>query len=191
MTDHPRHNDASNRPSSTRPGDNSVAAVYDSLAKAERAVRTLDAAGFPIRQVSIVARNFENEREVQGYVTTGDVARDGAVSGAWTGGIFGLLLGSAFLWVPAFGPLVVLGALATTLVGGIGGAAVGAATGGVLGALAGLGISRQHIVKYERAVQAGQFLLIAHGDALSVQDAYRVLEGTHAAELTLHADVTV
>lgn len=87
--------------------DQSVVAVFDSLGHAENAVRLLDRAGFPMRQISIVAQNLQDERDVQGYLTTGNLTGSGAAGGAGAGGIFGLLLGSAFLWMPAFGPLFV------------------------------------------------------------------------------------
>lgn len=126
--------------------EQSIVAVYDSLAKAEDAVRRLDEGHFPINQVSIVAKNLESEREVHGYITAGDVAGAGAGTGAWVGGLFGLLVGAAFIWVPGFGPLLVAGPLAAALLGGPEGVAAGAAGGGLLGALVGFGVSRQHIL---------------------------------------------
>jgi hypothetical protein len=67
--------------------------------------------------VSIVSQNLEGEKQVHGYITTGDVAEKGAVTGAWVGGIFGLLIGAAFIWVPGFGPLLVAGPLAAAIGG--------------------------------------------------------------------------
>ena len=136
--------------------DQSVVGVYETMAKAEDAVRMLNQGRFPIRQVSIIAQSLESEREVHGYVTGGDVARSGAGTGAWVGGLFGLLIGAAFIWVPGFGPLLVAGPVASMLLGGIEGALAGAAGGGILGFLAGLGISRKHILKYRGKAQGGQ-----------------------------------
>ncbi len=78
----------------------SVVGVYDDMPKAEEAVRMLDKGGFPIKQVSIVAQDLESEKEVHGYVTAGDVAKSGAGTGAWVGGLFGLLVGAANVNVP-------------------------------------------------------------------------------------------
>lgn len=167
--------------------EDSVIAVFDTLDHAERAIRLLDQDGFPLRQISIVSSAFHSEREVQGYVTTGDLARSGAGNGAWVGGVFGLLLGSAFLWLPVFGPLFVVGSLASMLIGGAGGAVIGAAAGSALGALMGLGVSSQHILKYEEQVQAGGFLLIAHGHASEVECARVALERSGVRELTVHS----
>lgn len=92
-------------------------------------------------------------------------------------------MGSAFLWLPVFGPLVVVGSLVSMLVGAAGGGAAGSA----LGALMGLGVSRQHIPEYEEQVRAGRFLLIAHGHASEVECARVALEGGGIGELTVHS----
>ena len=46
--------------------EQSVVGVYDGMSKAEEAVRLLDQGGFPIRQVSVVARDVEGENRVRG-----------------------------------------------------------------------------------------------------------------------------
>ena len=159
--------------------EDSVIAVFGTLDHAERAVHLLYQDGFPLRQISLVSSAFYSEREVQGYVTTGDVVG----SGDWVGGVFGLLMGSAFLWLPVFGPLVVVGPLASMLVGAAGGGTAGSA----LGALMNLGVSRQHILEYEEQVRAGGFLLIAHGHASEVECARVALERGGVGELTVHS----
>lgn len=73
--------------------DQSSVGVYETLAQAEAAVRKLDQGRFPITQVSIVAQNLQTEKEVHGFITAGDVAKQGAGTGAWFGGLFGLLMG--------------------------------------------------------------------------------------------------
>ena len=164
----------------------SVIGVYRTMSEAEEAVRVLDRGGFPIKQISVLAQNLESEKEVHGYVTAGDVAKAGAGTGAWVGGLFGVLVGAAFIWVPGFGPLLAAGSFAAILLGGIEGAVAGAAGGGLLGALAGWGVSRQHILKYEEHLKGGKYLLIAHGSAEEVARAQNILQGTAAIEVTRH-----
>src|SRR5262249_12791338 len=122
-----------------------------------------------------------------GFVTSCDVAKSSAQTGAWVGGIFGLLTGAAFLWVPGVGPLVVAGSLASVLLGGLEGAVAGAAASGLLGWLLSLGISKQHILKYEQHVQAGKYLVVAHGSADEVEKGRKILAGTKPAELDVHS----
>ena len=105
----------------------SAIGTYEDMDRAEEAVHALDRGNFPIKQVSIVAQDLESEHEVQGFITAGDVALSGAGTGAWAGGLFGLLIGAAFIWVPGFGPLLVAGPLAAALMAGAEGAVAGAA----------------------------------------------------------------
>ncbi len=170
--------------------DQSVIGVYDTMSKTEEAIRTLSRSGFPITQISITAQNLESEKEVHGYITAGDVAKTGAGTGAWVGGLFGLLAGAAFIWVPGFGPLVVAGSLAAVLMGGAEGAAVGAVGGGLLGSLVGWGVSKKHIIKYEEHLKGGKYLVIAHGNAEEMTRAHNILQGTAATEVTRHTETS-
>jgi hypothetical protein len=169
----------------------SAIGTYDNMNQAEEAVHALDRGNFPIKQVSIVAQDLESEHEVQGFITAGDVALSGAGTGAWAGGLFGLLIGAAFIWVPGFGPLLVAGPLAAALLAGAEGAVAGAAGGGILGALIGWGVSRKHIIKYEEKLKGGKYLVIAHGTPGEVAEAHKILEETEPDELHLHSDVSV
>ena len=166
--------------------EQSVVGVYNSMDDAEKAVHALDQAKYPIAQVTIVTKDISTEKKVHGYVTGCDVSKAGAKTGAWMGGIFGLLVGAAFLWVPAVGPVVVAGSLSAALMGGFEGALAGAALGGILSGLAAWGISKQHILKYEEIVKAGKFLVVAHGSADDVAKAKQILEGTKPGQLDVH-----
>lgn len=170
------------------PDQNSVIGIYDSMAKAEAAVHTLRQRGFPTGQISLVAKDLESEKEVHGYVTDGDVVKSSAAAGAWAGGLFGFLIGAAFVWVPGFGPLFVAGPLAAALVGGMEGAAVGAAGMGLLGGLLAWGVSQEQITEYEEAVKAGKYLVIAHGTAAETEKAHQILEETDQEVLDVHSE---
>lgn len=169
--------------------ENSVVHVYSHLDEAEDAVRKLGEGGFPIQHVSIVTKDLGTEKKVHGFVTSCDVAKSTAKTGAWVGGIFGLLVGAAFLWVPGVGPLVVAGSMASALLGGLEGALSGAAVTGMLGWLTTLGISKEHILKYEERVRAGKYLVICHGSPEDVSKAERILKGTAVEETNRHAQV--
>lgn len=163
--------------------ENIISGHFSTHESAEGAVRALGESGVPMKNVSIVAQNLQTTEQVQGFITTADVAGAGASTGAWWGGFFGLLFGSAFLWIPGFGPLIVAGWLASSLLGMLEGAAVGAAGGGLVGALMGYGLSKDKAIKYESVVLASNYLVLMHGDQAQVMTARGVLEGLHAAEI--------
>ena len=157
----------------------SVVGVYASMTQMEEAVRRLDRGRFPIRKVSVVTRDSEDEAHAQG------TANDAGTDRSLAGGLLGLLLDAAFVWMPGFGALVVAGPLTAAVLGEIEGALVGAG-GGLLGALVGWGVSRRHIRAYEEAVRGGRPLVIARGSAEEVNRAREILAITGAAEIHIH-----
>jgi len=172
--------------------ERSVVGVYESLAQAEEAVHTLDRAGFPVKHVSIVTQNLASDQTMHGSLTPGAalIPRD-AATGAWVGGLLSLLVGVAFFWVPGFGPLLVVGRLASLLLLGAEGALVGATAGSFLGTLANWGMTEEHIRDYEQQVQGGKHLVIASGTDEEVARAHAILQGTQAGALRVHADAGV
>src|SRR5262249_8077058 len=95
----------------------SVVAVYPDHAGAEQAIRQLHEDGFALGDLSIVGRDFQVTEEPFGFVSRGDYARAGAETGAWFGGLFGLLIGAGFLILPGLGPVVVAGPIAAAILG--------------------------------------------------------------------------
>src|SRR5437660_9695737 len=153
------------------PGDATVLGVFESVDQATEAVTRLSEAGFPTDRVSIVGQNLQSELKMHGFVTTGEVAKAGAKWGAVFGGLFGLLFGAAFLAIPGFGPLIILGPLAAGVVG----AAEGAVGTGLVGAILGAFLSRQHIPKIEQHLRAGRYLVLVHGSQEDVARAQELL----------------
>jgi hypothetical protein len=164
-------------------------AAFTKLLEAEEAVRELIAGGVSADKLSIIAKDMQCEKQVHGFVTSCDVAKNTAKGGAWLGGLFGVLAGAAFLWVPGAGPLVVAGSLTSTLLGGVEGAVGGAAAGGVLGWLSALGIEKKHIVKYEDHLKAGRYLLVVNGSLEDLKTADSILRGIENAGLHLHTEL--
>ena len=164
------------------PGDATVLGVFESLDQATDALTRLGEAGFPMERVSIVGQNLQSELKLHGFVTTGEVAREGAKWGAVFGGLFGLLFGAAFLAIPGFGPLIILGPLAAGVVG----AAEGAVGTGLVGAILGAFLSRQHIPKIEQHLRAGRYLVLVHGSAEEVTRAQEVLRNAGSIEVSQH-----
>jgi hypothetical protein len=80
-----------------------------------------------------------------------------------------------------------MGPLAAWILAALEGAVVGGAAGILGAALAGMGIPRDSVIKYESAVNAGRFLVLAHGDAELVDHARTVLASTSTVHLATHA----
>ena len=161
----------------------SVVATYRDHDDAETAVRALYEGGLPINHVSIIGRNFETRQDIQGFYRPADAALDGAGEGAWFGGLFGLMMGAmGFFIMPVIGGLMILGPLAGLVAGAIGGAGVGA----LLNALMAVGIPRDQALKYQERLQAGEFVVVVHGDTDELTRAREILSGTAQTHLESH-----
>ena len=165
---------------------NSCVAIYKTHQEAEQAIKELQNAGFDMKKLSIIGKGYHPEEHAVGYYNTGDRVKFWGKQGAFWGGLWGLLFGSAFFWVPGIGPLALAGPIVSTLAGGVGGAAL---TGGVtaLGAaLHSIGIPKDSIIQYETAIKSDKFLLIVHGTQDEVQRASDILGTNKDAEVGVH-----
>ena len=168
----------------TTASDETVVATYRTHDDAEEAVRRLSDSGLPVRQISIVGRNFETREDVQGFYRPGDAALDGAATGAWFGGIFGLMLGAmGFFVMPMVGALMVMGPLSGMIAGALGGAGVGALINGLVAA----GIPRDQALLYQERLKAGEFLVVVHGTAGEAERAHQILGGTTQTDLQAYS----
>jgi hypothetical protein len=123
-----------------------IVRLYDQHTDAANAVRELQKAGVPERDISILSR----DERVHG-------AAHGAEIGAAVGGLAGLLTGLGLVAIPGIGPIVAAGWLATTLAG----AAAGGWVGGALGALSEGGISGEEAHAIAEGLRRGGTLVTA------------------------------
>jgi hypothetical protein len=168
--------------------ENAVVAIYHTHTDAEAAVKELQQAGYNMKKLSIVGKDYHTDEHVTGYYSTGDRMKYWGKLGAFWGGIWGLLFGSAFFLIPGLGPVLAAGPIVTWIVGALEGAVV---TGGLTAIGAGLysiGIPKDSILKYETALKTDKFLLIAHGSPAEATKAQAILGTTPVADLGVHVD---
>ena len=165
---------------------NAMVAVYNSHIEAEAGIKELQRAGFAMKKLSIVGKDYHSDESVVGYYNTGDRVKYWGKLGAFWGGIWGLLFGSAFLMIPGFGPILVAGPLVAWLVGALEGAVVVGGLSAIGAALYSIGIPKDSVVKYETAIKAGKYVIVAHGTADEVANAKKIIEGTEAIESAVH-----
>jgi hypothetical protein len=139
-----------------------------------------------MKKLSVVGKDYHTEENVVGFYNAGDRMKYWGKLGAFWGGLWAILFGSAFFVIPGLGQLVVLGPLVMIIVGALEGALV---TGGLTALGAGLysiGIPKDSIIKYETALKSDKFLVIAHGSAGDVARAKSILESTSKEDLVVH-----
>ncbi len=164
----------------------SVVAVYPSHMAAETAVKALQLAGFDMKKLSIVGRDHHTDEHIVGYYNTGDRMKVWGRSGAFWGGLWGMLFGSAFFWIPTVGPLLVAGPLVGWIVTALEGAAVVGGVSAIGAALYSAGIPKNSVLKYETALKTGSYVLVAHGGADETAHAREILTHTASDALDHH-----
>jgi uncharacterized membrane protein len=166
----------------------SVVAIFHTHPEAEQAVKDLQRSGVDMRTVSIVGKELETDEQVVGYYNVGDRMKRWGKVGAFWGGFWGLLFGSAFFVIPGLGPLLMAGPIITWIVGALEGAVV-VGGAGVLGAgLFSIGVPKDSVLQYETAIKNEKFLLIVSGSAAEVAKAKEVLGTLQPAHLELHPE---
>ncbi len=152
---------------------NSVVAIYYTHTEADQAVKELQRGGVDMHKLSIVGKGYHTDEHAVGYYNTGDRMKYWGKVGAFWGGFWGLLFGSAFFMIPGLGPILAAGPVVAWIVAGLEGAVEIGALGALGAGLYSIGIPKDSIVKYEAALKTDQFVLIAHGTAAEVAKSKR------------------
>ena len=166
--------------------DNSVVAIYPSHVGAEGAIKEFQQSGFDMKKLSIVGRDYHTDEHVVGYYNTEDRMKVWGKTGAFWGGLWGLLFGSAFFWIPGLGPLFAAGPVVSWIVGALEVAAVAGGLSVLGAALVSLGIPKDSIVRYETAIKVGKYALIVHGTMDETTRAKEILNRTNPETLDHH-----
>lgn len=165
---------------------NAVIGIYNTHTESEAAVKELQRAGFDMKKLSIVGKDYHSEEHVIGYYNAGDRMKFWGKLGAFWGGFWGLLFGSAFFLIPGIGPVVVFGPLVGWIVGALEGAVVMGGLSALGAGLYSIGIPKDSIVEYETALKSDKFLVVAHDTSDEVSKAKSILETTGAAKVVTH-----
>jgi hypothetical protein len=163
-------------------------AVFPDHDAAEKAVKTLTAAGFAMKNLSVVGKGYHSDEKVVGFYTTGDRVKFWGSRGAFWGGFWGLFFGAIFLASPATGPVVALGWLATIIVSAVENAVVVGGVAALAAALYSIGVPKDSVIQYESDIKADSFLVMARGTAEEVARAKAILGAIGPSRLDVHRD---
>ena len=78
--------------------NNAVVGIYSSHTAAEASIRELQRSGFDMKKLSIVGKDYHTEEHVVGYYNVGDRMKVWGKLGAFWGGFWGFLFGSAMFF---------------------------------------------------------------------------------------------
>ena len=143
--------------------DNTGVAILNTHLEAENAVKELQKAGFDMKKLSIVGKDYQSQDKVVGYYNACDRMQYWGKLGGFWGGMWGILFGSAFLIIPGVGPLAIAGPLVATIIGGLESAVVVGGLSALGAGLYSMGIPKDSVIRYESAIKSDKFVLTMHG----------------------------
>lgn len=162
--------------------NNSVVAIYNDHKDAEEAIKELQKSDFNMKKLSIVGKDYHTEENVVGYYNTGERMATWGKFGAFWGWIWGLLFGSAFLFIPGVGAVMIGGPILTWIIGALESAVVVGGLSALGAGLVSFGIPKDSVLRYETALKAEKFMLIVHGTPEEVEKAKKIIDARGKAE---------
>ncbi len=164
--------------------------IFSDRSKADHVLSELNAAGFSADEVSVIAKDHEDEDLVRMYsattypdrpVTTDkpvvsymdneyikqghNISDKDPVSmqkGAAAGTLFGTAIGLGSLMIPGIGPVLAGGAIASAIATTSAWAAAGTTIGMLVGLVKDIHIPEERNAYYKAAFEKGQFIIIVH-----------------------------
>ena len=164
------------------PNPETTVVVYHTHPEAERAVQELQVAGVDMTTLSIVAKDHHSDEQVVGYYSTGYRMKRWGETGAYWGGFWGLLFGSAVFLIPGMGPVLVAGPLVVRIVDALKGSAVSGSRSAIGAGFVGIGVPKDSVMDYEAALKSDKLVLIANGSAREVAKVREVLAPSRAPD---------
>ena len=164
----------------------SAVAIYDTHTEAESAIARMKAEGVDMHRLSLLGKDHRTEDHAVGYYDTGQSLKYWGRLTAFWDGVWGILTGKAFFWMPGLGPILVAGPLVASIVAVLAKPTAYGGLSAVGAALHGLGIPKDSVLTYESAIMANKFLVLVHGTDTQAAKAGVALGGTNPVELWVH-----
>ena len=168
-----------------------IVAVFVDHNAAEIAVKKLAAAGFEMKNLSVVGKGYRTDEKVVGFYNIGDRVKFWGSRGAFWGGLWGLFFGGLFMTIPVVGHVVVLGYLAATAISAVEGALMVGGLSALGATLYSIGIPKDSVIQYEATLKADNFLVTAHVAAAEIARAKTILTSANPSRLDVHAGIKV
>jgi hypothetical protein len=168
-----------------------IIAVFADHNAAETAVKKLAAAGFEMKNLSVVGKGYHSDEKVVGFYNIGDRVKFWGTRGAFWGGLWGWFMGGLFMTIPVVGHVVVLGYLAAMAISAVETAVMVGGLSALGAALYSIGVPKDTVIQYEADLKADDFLVMARGAGAEIARAKSILGTANPTRLDVHAGVKV
>lgn len=163
--------------------NNVVVRVYSPRAGPKAIIRDLQSE-FDKNRLSIVGKDYRTENRVISYDDPGDRMKAWSQVGPFWVGLSSLLLGSAFYSIPGIGRVIVFGPLVRWIVTALEGAVTTGGLSAVGSGLHSMGVLKNNIIEYEKALKSDKFIVIGHGAPNDRAKAEIILESPGRVQLS-------
>jgi hypothetical protein len=153
----------------------SVAAILSSHIEVSNAIRELQRSGCDLNRISVVGKDVHVEGRAVGYYNTGHRLNYWGSLGAFWGGLWGLLNGSAFFVIPGIGQVLVAGPLVQSIVNGMEEEVEIPPQNALSAGFHHSKIHKDRLGLYETAIRGSKFVIFAHGPSFETADVGAVL----------------
>ena len=145
--------------------------------EAEDAIQSLKKFGFDIKKLSLIGKGYHSDEHPVGFYTTGNKIATWGGTGAFWGGIWGLLMAPAVFILPPLGVVAMAGPIVSILVSALEGAVFVGGLSAIGAALTRIGVPKDQVIQYETALKVDKYVLMVHGSAEEVAQAKSLLAG--------------
>ena len=164
---------------------NTCVLLYSSPQAAEQGIEKLQIQAFNMKTVSILSKGFQNEAHPLGLYISGEQLHFMGIQATFWESLWSRLNGASFFWLPDFGPIAAAGPIVSLLVQVQESIEVGGGFNVLVEALFNMGIPRDSIIDYEKAVKAGKIMFIVHGMRTDAERACFMLH-SETQQVTVH-----
>ncbi len=132
--------------------------------------------------MSLIGKGYHSNEHPIGFYTAADRIKAWGGTGAFWGGIWGVLMAPAVFFLPGLGLIGLAGPIVAALVAALEGAVVVGGLSALGAALTTLGVPKKRAIKYETAVKADKYVPVVHGNAADAAQARSVLTSSKGLE---------
>jgi hypothetical protein len=150
--------------------------VFATHTDAEQAIRAIAKSGFDMKKLSLIGKGYHTEEHPIGFYTAGNRIKTWGSTGAFWGGVWGLLFAPAVFFLPGVGLVALVGPIVAALISALEGAVMVGGVSAIGAALTTVGVSKPDAVRYDRALKSDNFVLLVHGSIEETAQVDRLLE---------------
>ena len=168
------------------PGDYILVVTYKDHIAGEKCIRRMQNIGFDMQKLSFLGRDYRSADRLVGRYRSNDNTKYWENLSAVGGSAWGALSSFAFFHIPGMGPFLVGGPLASSIIGCLNSKPTDAELSTIGYALRSFGVPKDRVLKYERVLKEGNYVLIVQGTEEEMGEAKAIIRHTDCAGFDLH-----